>query len=52
MVKLQINHIRLNCNGVHSVLHHIFTIFRVRFFTLILPKNQYGAKEIFQHNSQ
>lgn len=27
MVKLQIKHIRLNCNGVHSVLHHIFTIF-------------------------
>nr|DAK14555.1 MAG TPA: hypothetical protein [Caudoviricetes sp.] len=27
MVKLQIRHIRLNCNGVHSILHHIFSIF-------------------------
>lgn len=47
MVKLQINHIRLNCNGVHSVLHHIFTIFRVRFFTLILPKNQNTVQKKF-----
>lgn len=47
MVKLQINHIRLNCNGVHSVLHHIFTIFRVRFFSLILPKNQNTVQKKF-----
>jgi ATP-dependent Clp protease, proteolytic subunit ClpP len=47
MVKLRINHIRLNCNGVHSVLHHIFTIFWVRFFSLILPKNQNTVQKKF-----